>query len=375
MIFLIIALAIALFYMAIQFQYIFYWKLIKPVIVPFDFDPSSGVSVIVVARNEADTVLSCLQGILSQSYPGHLVEILVIDDHSTDETINKVLTLRDESIQLLRLQHYPEYIFTPAYKKSAITLGVEKARHEMILVTDADCIHSKDWIRSVVYAFEQSNSRFQTAPVLLLPGRSLLEQMQELEMLVYALVTGAGIQSRWHDMANGANMAFTKKAFQSVKGFEGNYQYASGDDMFLVEKMRTAFPDHIHFAKSTAAAVLTKGKTSWSDLLKQRLRWASKNKGLANLHISMIWTFIGIFHFSMLLFLILAVFHLITWMPFLVLISFKWVADYFVIQQAAAFFNRMSVLRNFILLQFLFTWYIIRLTVYMLFDKQVDWKR
>lgn len=270
MIFLIIALVIASIYMAIQFQYIFYWKLIKPVIVPFDFTSSTGVSIIVVARNEADTVLTCLQGILSQSYPGHLVEILVIDDHSTDETINKVLSLRDESIQLLRLQHYPEYIFTPAYKKSAITLGVEKARHEMILVTDADCIHSKDWIRSVVYAFEQSNSRFQTAPVLLLPGRSLLEQMQELEILVYTLITGAGIQSRWHDMANGANMAFTKKAFQSVKGFQGNYQYASGDDMFLVEKMRTAFPDDIHFAKSTAAAVLTKGKTNWSDLLKQR---------------------------------------------------------------------------------------------------------
>jgi len=303
-----IALAIALVYMAIQFHYIFYWKKIKPVIVPDDFIPSTGVSIIVVARNEAGTILSCLQGILSQSYPVHLVEILVIDDHSTDETINQVLSLQNDSIQLLRLQHYPEYIFTPAYKKSAITLGVEKARNEMILVTDADCIQSKDWIRSVVYAFEKTNARFQTAPVLLMPGRSLLEQMQELEILVYTLITGAGIQSRWHDMANGANMAFTKKAFQSVKGFSGNYQYASGDDMFLVEKMRTAYPDQIHFAKSTAAAVLTKGKTSWSDLLKQRLRWASKNKGLANKNISLIWSFIGLFHFTLILFLLLAVF-------------------------------------------------------------------
>ena len=141
MIFLIIALAIALIYGDPIPVYLLL-KIIRPVIVLSDFDPSTGVSVIVVARNEADTILSCLQGILSQSYPGHLVEILVIDDHSTDETNNKVLSLRDESIQLLRLQHYPEYIFTPAYKKSAIALGVEKARHEMIMVTDADCIHS-----------------------------------------------------------------------------------------------------------------------------------------------------------------------------------------------------------------------------------------
>jgi len=57
------------------------------------------------------------------------------------------------------------------------------------------------------------------------------------------------------------------------------------------------------------------------------------------------------------------------------MISFESVTDYFVIQQAASFFKRMSVLRNFILLQFLFTWYIIRLSLYMLSGKQGDWKR
>lgn len=60
--------------------------------------------------------------------------------------------------------------------------------------------------------------------------------MQEVEQITLMLITGAGITSRIHDIANGANMAFRKSAFRDVNGYEGNMQYASGDDMFLIEK-------------------------------------------------------------------------------------------------------------------------------------------
>jgi len=361
--------------MAIQFQYIYYWKKIESYTLPHTFIPTVGVSVIVIVRNEAESISACLQGLLSQNYRSDLFEIIVIDDSSSDGTVREILSIQDQRIQLLHLSDFPEYIHPPAYKKSAITLGVDMARFDMIIVTDGDCVYSPDWMRSVVYFFEKKDAVFQTAPVRLLPGKSLLEQMQETEMLTYMLITGAGIQSRLHDIANGANMAFTKAAFQSVHGYEGNYQYASGDDMFLIEKMRRAYPDNINFAKSIDATVLTKGKTNWPDLLKQRMRWASKNNGLDNKTISLIWFFVGLYHFTLLIFLLLAVFQITGSLPFLLMISFKWVADYFVVQQAASFFNRISVLRNFILLQFLYTWHIFRLTLSFLLNKKTDWNR
>ncbi len=375
MIFLTIALGLALFYMAIQFQYLYYWDQIKPLPVPPEFTPSTGITVIVVARNEADVIVACLQGLLSQSYPSTLFEIIVIDDHSTDITVAKILPLQNQNLQLLLLQDFPGYIQVPAYKKSAITLGVEKARHELILVSDADCIYPMEWMKTIAFHFEKSGACFQTAPVLLFQGRSLLEQMQEVEMLVYMLITGAGIRSRLHDMANGANMAFTKAAFRAVHGYEGNFQYASGDDLFLAEKMGKMFPKKIHFAKSIEATVLTKGKANWSDLLKQRRRWASKNKGLKNKSVSLVWFFIGLYHFFLLLFFILTIFHITRWGPFLVMLILKWVADYFVLQSAADFFNRSSLLRNFIPMQLLFSWYILRLSAYMIMGKKADWKR
>ena len=375
MTFLVIAFVLALIYLAIQLQYIYYWKKIKPVSVPPGYIPTSPVSILIVARNESATIQSCLQGISAQNYPHQLVEIIVIDDHSTDDTANKVLSVQDDRIQLLRLANYKEYIHLPAYKKSAITLGVSKSNHEIVILTDADCHHAPDWVRTIIYAMEKENAFFQASPVLIIPGKSLLEKMQEAEVLAFMLITGSGIQSRLHEMANGANMAFLKTAFQEVNGYEGNFNYASGDDMFLIEKMRTAFPNNIHFTKSLEAIAWTNGKTNWSDLIKQRLRWASKNRGLHNQSISIIWSFVGLYHIALLVFVILPFFHIISWRPFLLMLSTKWVADYFVLQQSASFFNRFSVLRNFIPSQILYSWYILLIGINIILGKKGDWSR
>lgn len=375
MLFLVIAFVLALLYLAIQLQYIYYWKKIKPASIPPGYIPTSPVSILIVARNESASIQSCLQGILAQNYPDRLVEIIVIDDHSTDDTANKVLAVPDDRIQLLRLGNYTEYIHLPAYKKSAITLGIAKSNHEIIILTDADCHHTPDWLKTMVYAIEKENAVFQTSPVLLIPGKSLLEKMQEAEMLAFMLITGSGIQSRIHDMANGANMAFRKSAFQTIHGYEGNFNYSSGDDMFLIEKMRSIFPNKIHFTKSKEAIAWTYGKTKWSDLIRQRLRWASKNQGLQNKSITIIWSFVGLYHIALLVFVILPFFHITSWRPFLIMLSTKWVADYFVLQQSASFFNRFSVLRNFIPSQILYSWYIFIMAINMVVGKKGDWVR
>ena len=375
MLFLVIAFVLALIYLAIQLQYIYYWKKIKPVSVLPRYNPSSPVSIIIVARNEGAFIQSCLRGLLAQNYPGHLVEIFVVDDHSEDDTVSKVLSIPDDRIQLFRLSHYPEFIHPPAFKKSAIALGVSKASHDIIIMTDADCHHTPDWLKTIVAAMDKEEAVFQTSPVLLIPGKSLLEKMQEAEMLAFMLITGSGILSRFHDMANGGNMAFRKSAFQSVHGYEGNFNYSSGDDMFLIEKMRMAFPNNIHFTKSLEAIAWTKSKSNWSDLIKQRLRWASKNNGLHNKNISIIWSFVALYHIALLVFVILPFFNIISWRPFLIMLSTKWVADYFVLQQSASFFNRFSVLRNFIPSQILYSWYIFIMAINMALGKKGDWVR
>jgi poly-beta-1,6-N-acetyl-D-glucosamine synthase len=369
-----IALGFSVLYMLLQAYYLFYWHKTPKHSTPADSPAKDGVTIVLVARNEEKTISACLQGILQQLYPPHLMEIIVVDDHSTDDTRAVALRLEDERIRILELKDFPEYIQRPAFKKSAITLAVHQSRFENIVVTDADCLHPENWLRTIMYSLTVQDTVFQTAPVIYTPGRSMLEKMQEAEQLTLMLITGAGITSGLQEMANGANMAFKKTAFLKTEGYKGNEHYASGDDMFLIEKMRLSFPGKISFVKSPDATVYTEGKKDWASFLKQRLRWAEKNKGLQHKAISRIWIFVGIYHVLLLLFLLMSLFYFIPPWPFLLMFCSKWIADYMLIATATAYFQRTSLLRYFVPLQFLYTWYILRLGLMMMMGKKGDWE-
>lgn len=364
----------AALYMGLQGYYLYHW-IKSPVYKPtIKAEIKTGASVIIIARNESGSIQACLKSLLHQSFPKELYEIIIIDDHSNDDTIDKIRELQNGQIQCFRLRDYPEYIYEPAYKKSGITLGIDKSRFETIIVTDADCLFGEDWLHTTLDSFLHSNSVFQTGPVILSKGDTLLEKMQEAEQLTLMLITGAGISSGLHDIASGANMVFSKDAFRKVKGYQGNYHYASGDDMFLIEKMRTAFPTQISFLKSAQAAVYTGSKKTWDSLIQQRLRWAGKNKGLDRRVIKNLWSFVGLYHLFLILTFATAVFALTPWKPFLILLVGKWLADYFVINSAAAFFHRSDLVRLFVPLQTMYFGYIIRLSLAMGLGKKGDWR-
>jgi glycosyltransferase involved in cell wall biosynthesis len=343
--------------------------------VPIHFSGSVGVTIIIVANNEEKSIGRCLKGIISQTYSPDLMEIIVVDDHSTDGTLFEIQKIGNPLIRTFSLKDIPDYIQGKAFKKSGITLAADKAKFENIIVTDADCIHSTDWLRTMMFHFQLHNSAFQTAPVLINEENSLLIKMQEMEQLMLMLITGAGIQSRIHDLANGANMAFRKSAFVDIKGFEGNYNYPSGDDMFLIEKTRIAFPSQVTFVKSTQATVYAEGKQNWNALLKQRLRWAGKNKGLKNKSIKRIWLFVGVYHVVMILALLAALFQLISPWSFILLLCVKWTMDYLLLATSASFFKKTSLLRYFVPLQFLYSYYVLRLGVMMMMGRKGDWER
>ena len=253
------------------------WEEIKSEDLPNHIQSDYFVSIIIVGRNESTNIEACLSSINENSYPTNAYEIIFIDDHSTDDTVEKIKNLGITNLSILHLSEYLEQKIN-AYKKAAIQLGIKKSKGELIMMTDADCWVPEDWIKRTVYNFKTKKIVFQTAAVTFSPIYKFLHWFQELDFLAMMATTNAGIrQSKWF-LANGANLSFLKNKLPENYFTEAN-EFASGDDVFLINTFAQAYPKRIYFENQIT--VKTKPVNTLGEFIQQRIRWAGKNKTLA----------------------------------------------------------------------------------------------
>jgi cellulose synthase/poly-beta-1,6-N-acetylglucosamine synthase-like glycosyltransferase len=265
------------------------------------------VSVLIAARNEADHIVGCLESVLAQDYPGH-VECILIDDHSEDDTVRRARAMFGDRIRILQLDGAGK-----GGKKKALATGIAEAEGEIIMTTDADCVVPQRWVRKMVSAFTE-RVRIVTGPVAYTSPHNIFELFQAMDVAALLIITAAGIRSRMHHIANGANLAFRKSAFEEVGGYTGHMHLASGDDLFLIQKIAREHPGGIRFLKSSKAIVSTSAERTWRGFIRQRIRWASKNQDLPERAISHIWMFVWLAHFLLLTGIVAGIFYPL-WLP------------------------------------------------------------
>ena len=259
------------------------WTSIPPVTRPAAWRTwRTWITVIVPARNEEGNILPCLDALAAQNYPKHLYEVIVVDDHSTDDTASVVTDHRSGlTVRCIRLSEEGAAGVRAAHKKWAIETGIKAARGQLIVATDADCVAQPGWLASMAACYEDKGAKFIAAPVRIGAGRdggagSLLSIFQTLDFITLQGITGASVYRRFHSMCNGANLAYDKSAFEEVGGFKGIDAIPSGDDMLLMHKIYSRYPQRVFFLKDREATVTTQPETRWSGFFHQRIRWASK---------------------------------------------------------------------------------------------------
>ncbi len=257
------------------------------------------ISVIIPARNEEKNIGALLQALQQQTYPNHLFEVIVVDDHSTDETAT--ITQQFPFAKLIRLKEDN----INSYKKKAIETGIAAATGELIVTTDADCLPPPDWLKTIAAFKEEREAVFIAAPVSITCNSSLLQVFQAMDFMVLQGITGAVVNKRQMSMCNGANLAYERKAFYEVNGFAGIDSIASGDDMLLMYKISKQYSDRIHYLKSKDAIVSTQPAATWKEFIQQRIRWASKAAKYQDKRIFPVLLLVYLFNLS---FLVLAIF-------------------------------------------------------------------
>jgi len=369
------AIALALCYAMEIARNLRHWQQLPELLIPENFLPKTQVSIIIPARNEAANIVNCLQSLLQQDYPRALVEIIVVDDFSTDATPELVRQFSEKQVRLLQLSDFIRADETFAFKKKALEIAIAQATGELILTTDADCEAPPLWLKTMVACYEQSAVCI-AGPVGFYREQNALEYFQSLDYLGMMLLTGAAIRKGKPYLANGANLAYPKAVFEKVNGFSGVDHLASGDDMLLLQKIARHFPnDKIHFAKSAKALMQTRAKKTFREFFSQRIRWASKSSAFRRG--GLLWTLGVVFAlcwsillsgFGVLFFGVTAI-----GLPVLLLAA-KAAADYTLLRTACRFFERRDLLRHFWSAQFLHIAYIAIIGLAALFPKGYEWK-
>lgn len=364
-----------LFYSIIFLTFFFYFRIFliyhiswKKIDNNTEENTKDFVSIVVASRNEENNISYLIQDLKKQCFDNNRFEIIIIDDHSEDDTLNLV---KNESKSWNNLR-WLSMDSGEEGKKEAIKKGVSISKGSIILCTDADCRLNKHWIRTIVDYFSDDKVFMVSAPVVFNRTSGLLDVFQSLEFMALIGSGAASISRKKGTICNGANLSYRKSIFNEVESYQNDFAY-SGDDVFLMHNLKNKYPNSIRFAMNLEAIVETPPSSNIRDLINQRKRWVSKSVNYNDLDIISLSILVLMTNLIICILFIGSFFHQ-EWL-FIFSISFilKFFIDLIFIYPILNFFNNKLLLKWSLLFEFLYSFYILFIVIYS-FSSKFEWK-
>ena len=355
---------VGILYLILVTIFIIGWKRINVFIPSKNEIVDTLISIVVPCRNEEQYISPLITSILQQSYQNF--ELILVNDHSNDATQRQIKIKQEEynKIKLIDAVGFG--------KKNALKEGILKSKGDLILTTDADCLHSKHWLFSVVAFQNKYPSDLIICPVRFSYKTSLFAHLQKLEFASLvasgAGAAGAGVPI----LCNGANLVFTKDVWlKSQTSLHEEEQ--SGDDIFLLESIKKG-GGVIRFLKSELAFAITDSSNSLKLFFKQRRRWASKSTLYSDWQL--ILTTCIIFAISMWeIVLFIFTFNNFRYLiPFFSVFIVKYILDVFFMTSVSGFFKLNNVWFYSLILSVVYPFYIVSVALSALINKPKNWK-
>ncbi len=323
------------------------------------------LSIIVPFRNEDQNIPNIYKALKEQSLPPHLMEIIFINDHSTDASVKILNNLIAKEKNMTLLHSHDNG------KKLALKKAVQQCKYQYFVTIDADCIPGKHWLTNISNFLQQQKSDLLVGSVSFFKKNTWFSKFQFYEF-VSLIVSGAGaIIQHKPIMCNGANLTVSKDLYQKAQNTVLN-KYASGDDIFLLQYAKKN-NYKIDFIKTKESNVYTLSAQSLTEFFHQRIRWASKSKGYKDLFT----IFVAIIVFAVCLIEITLPFFLMknTTISLFIFsgILFKGIIDYKIIQSGSNFLGEKINLFDYLSFTIVYPVYIVSTTLLSFFTK-TKWK-
>ncbi len=264
--------ALALFaILQLAYHFMVYGKLLRKQDFSLSEHPWQPVSIIVCARSEFDNLQQLVPALLEQDYPDF--EIVLVDDASWDHTTSYLEELEETysgkiSAVFITEDMKKHYLG----KKLALTLGIKAAKHELLLLTDADCIpQSRTWIKHMVQPYHtNSESEIVLGYSPFTKNPSFVNLASRMDNLFTAMSYFSYAIARNPYMGVGRNLSYRKSLFFRLKGFASHLHIAPGDDDLFIRD--AANGTNTAYTMHPDSFVITSGKTSMKDWFQQKKR-------------------------------------------------------------------------------------------------------
>jgi biofilm PGA synthesis N-glycosyltransferase PgaC len=311
------------------------------------------VTVVIAARNEADRITACLNGLEKLEYPADKLEVILVDDCSSDRTPSLIRERlpRNKNWKLIEL---PEKSSELRGKKNALLQGIAAASGELILTTDADCVVPPGWVRKMNDHFGPGVSMvIGYSP--LQKGKGFLDKLLRFDNLFSAISASAPTKLGYPFTSVGRNLGYRKDAYEYAGGFLALKKFRSGDDVHLTERFRYTKSGVIEYCADPDSFVITFPPATRLELFHQQVRKNSKTLKKAGTSV--------LFSLALFAYYILFAglpFFLASWIDvWLVLLALKLITEYIDLRKAAYIFGQSDLIKYIPLMQVIYPAYII----------------
>jgi 1,2-diacylglycerol 3-beta-glucosyltransferase len=321
------------------------------------------VSVIVAARNEEDNIVRCMESLEKLIYPENKLEIILINDNSTDLTFEKIEKFISGK-PCFKCITTKKNIGNLKGKTNALANGLELAAGEIILTTDADCSVSPSWALSLASFYQKDVA--MVCGYTSQESYSAFSGMQSLDFLYLLTVAGGAMNFNIPLSCIGNNMSYRKSVYKEVGGYE-NIPFSVTEDFKLLKTIFNLKKYKIIYPLNPEAHVISKPCGNLNQLYWQRKRW-----GIGGLDSDFIGFFVmGIGFITQICILLTPFFFSFSVLNLLV---FKIATDFLFLYPSLKKLNLAKTYKYFFAFELYFIIYVIALPVMVFFSRKVIWK-
>jgi cellulose synthase/poly-beta-1,6-N-acetylglucosamine synthase-like glycosyltransferase len=313
------------------------------------------IAIIVAMKNEMQNARSCLEALINQTYPKDRMEIIIVDDGSTDDTPN-ILTEYQKKysfIKIIRNKSTPPGLSS---KKFALGKAIDNSTGEILLFTDADCVPSPDWAYAMTSCFSSDVGLVAGFSPLIDPTDSIMGKLLYLDSLVNGAVAAGSIGLGGVVTSTGRNIAYRREVYDQVNGFNKIMHSVSGDDDLFLQMVHKETSWKIKFATDKDVVVPSYQTKTLKKFFTQKKRHLSSGK-YYNFKLKVAYF---LFHLSNLfIFTFLVGSIILNQNIFLAILLFltKLLMDWLFITASSETFNVRPEMRYFLFWEFFFVFY------------------